>query len=62
MRTKETRMIEIPDSLLNLMLIHMEVIETRKKETELILISLFGDVIRVLGVKTLLESLAGHGQ
>jgi hypothetical protein len=61
MRTKETRMIEIPDSLLNLMLIHMEVIETRKKETELILISLFGDVIRVLGVKTLLEGLAGHG-
>ena len=54
MRTKETRMIEIPYSLLNLMLIHMEVIETRKKETELILISLFGDVIRVLGVKTLL--------
>ncbi len=33
MSTKETRMIEIPDSLYNLMLIDMEVIETRKKET-----------------------------
>jgi hypothetical protein len=54
MNTKETKFIEIPDSLYNLMLIDVELIETRKKETELILVSLFGDVIRVMGVETLL--------